>query len=317
MAGVPSSPNRLRRRGSSVMGFTSVQLKNGACQNGGWYASPEVVAMRLAAHIVAVGVVAHREAPSERLHVVRLGFGFGVWLARVALRFRARDELHACHRQQLACFGGVQDVVRLHEVVRRLFRQLEQHAADAVAVGIGFEREHAPDAQVAAHLGVRQHAFQHMEGDARLAAQPADPAPARVQVRLGAGGVGKGVVAAVEVADGVAQESVAARAALLFDPAVFVGGHGLRGELPAEPLVGVWLPAGWARPATRTPSPRRTRPARRRQSARACARENRVFASHGSIPACQKTAPTRVAAGFGVGQSYTERNCGSPREAAR
>jgi hypothetical protein len=223
---------------------------------------------------------------------VRLGFGFGVRLARVALRFRARDELHACQRQQLACFGGVQDVVRLHEVVRRLFRQLEQHAADAVAVGIGFEREHAPDAQVAAHLGVRQHAFQHMEGDARLAAQPADPAPARVQVRLGAGGVGEGVVAAVEVADGVAQESVAARAALLFDPAVFVGGHGLRGELPAEPLVGVYCQQGGhaqrrGRHRRRAPA----QPAANNQHARAPVKVGFLH-RNGSIPAtCLDQSP--------------------------
>jgi hypothetical protein len=82
----------------------------------------------------------------------------------------------------------------------------------------------------------RQHLLEHREPDSRLVAQARDRAPARVEVRLGAGGRGQRVVLAVEGAHPVPVAAIGAVAAEALDPRMLVGRHGLGRDLAADPV---------------------------------------------------------------------------------
>jgi hypothetical protein len=64
-----------------------------------------------------------------------------------------------------------------------------------------------------------------------------NPAVAGIEERIVADRREEGSVLAVVVADGFAERTIRRGAAEALDPPVFVGRHGLRGELAADPSV--------------------------------------------------------------------------------
>ncbi len=81
-----------------------------------------------------------------------------------------------------------------------------------------------------------QHFLQDGQGDARFVTQTGHLAVAGIELFDGPRLSGQGVVAAVVFADAAAQVAIGAGGAELLDPGVFVGRHGLLGELAAEPV---------------------------------------------------------------------------------
>jgi len=185
--------------------------------------------------VVGFGVVAEREADGEGLVVVRTGFVGGVELAGLGAGLGAGDELGSGHRQQLAGFGGVEEI-RGAEDAFVACAVAKGDGADAVAVDVG------PDGAGLGEQGelsggeIRlQHRVEHGERDARLVGERRHRAAAGVEPRVGARRGQERVVVAVVLADALAEGAPGSGAAEHFDPGMFVRRHRLRGELAADP----------------------------------------------------------------------------------
>src|SRR5690606_31517335 len=81
-----------------------------------------------------------------------------------------------------------------------------------------------------------EHLVKNGEGDAGFVANAGNSAGAGIEIRGGAGGVGERVIAAIVIADPVAQFAVASGAAESFDAVMFVGRNGLGSKLAANPV---------------------------------------------------------------------------------
>jgi hypothetical protein len=186
--------------------------------------------------VLLAGPVFEREAPRERLHVVRLRLRRRVRLAGVVPRLETGDVLGAGQRQQVAQLGGVHDV-RCGELGPVAFGVFDDDSADPVTVHIGRHRSRPQQHPEPAGGGPRrEHRVDHRGGHPRLVTQWTDRALPRVEMARGAGPVAERIPPAVVRPDAVAQLPVAGGAAEALDPRVLVRRHRLRGQLPAQPV---------------------------------------------------------------------------------
>jgi len=182
--------------------------------------------------------VIHGEAPRHGLLVERIGIAIErVELAGLGLAFRADDVFDTPQLQQVAQLGRVDDIRRVDGDL--LPGVLARHGHGAQIVPVRFDGDGPVTQQnidLLAGAKGRQHFFQHGQGHARLVTQPADMAPAGVEVHDLAGLEPQRVVAAVVVADALGEAAVGVGAAGGLDPRVLVRRDGLGGELPADPI---------------------------------------------------------------------------------
>ena len=153
-------------------------------------------------------------------------------------RLEAGDVLGPGQRQQVAQFGGVEEVGRAD---RRVGARLQTRArvtartrSPSTSAATGLWRSSSGSCPP---LDVRrQHRFEHRQRDARLVVRRETLPSPGLRCALRARLRGQRVVVAVVVADAVAVGAVAPRAAERLDPGVLVGRDGLRGELAADPV---------------------------------------------------------------------------------
>ncbi|CAM5495478.1 hypothetical protein SVIOM342S_01811 [Streptomyces violaceorubidus] len=182
-------------------------------------------------------VVGEGEADGDALLVARLGLVGGVRFVELGPRLGAVDVLDAGEVEQFTGLGGVQDVARGDGAAGAVAEVLQGDGAHDIVVGLGGHRPVLGEDGEPSGCPVRgEHALQDGEGDARLVAELADPAGARVEVGEGGGLGAQGVPLPVVLADALAQSPVGGGGAELFDPRVLVGRHGLAGELAADPV---------------------------------------------------------------------------------
>lgn len=178
--------------------------------------------------MVFVFEVIDRETPGDRLLVQRVGKPRRVQLVRLILTFGPDHALDLAEGEQVAEFGPIEHVRRGdHRFVTRL----------EVAVETDGDRDRLfPECELAAGDPGREHLVEHSQGYAGLVAELADPAAAGVEPGIVPGVGQERVVAAVPAAHPLAELAVGGGAAVRFDPGVFVGRDGLRGELAADPV---------------------------------------------------------------------------------
>ena len=153
--------------------------------------APAIVLLGTFDRVVAVRVIARREAPRDRLDVIGLGSARkSVGLPRFAPRFEACDVLDSRKRQQVSQLGGVEYVRRLHRLLGARLRVQQGDRPHSISMGLAGDRL-AVQPQVQQPLRPRgvHHLFEDRQPDARLMAQPRYEAVAWVQVGVGAGRV--------------------------------------------------------------------------------------------------------------------------------
>ena len=187
--------------------------------------------------VVFAGQVIGGKAPGQRLLVVGVRLGQGMWLLRPCLALGAEHMLHPGVFEQIADLGGVDEQLRAHRVRAPALQVQQVGGAQAVAVAVHGEHAVAPQHR---HLPTGrprcQHLVDHPGGDPGLVTQRADVALARVEQNPAPRRRRQRQMAPVVGANGPAELGVALRGDHAFDPRVLVGRHALRGELAAQPV---------------------------------------------------------------------------------
>ena len=163
--------------------------------------------------------------------------GCRVRLAGPVPALGADDELDAGHRQQVAQLGRVEEIGGDQRSLLSGPPVADHHGADPVALDVRPDRlVLEQDQQPSAGRIGGQHGRQHGQGHPRLVAELRDTAVAGVEgsgrPRLG----GHRVMATVIIPDPLPERPIRCIDAELLDPGVFVGRHGLRRELAADPV---------------------------------------------------------------------------------
>ena len=196
-----------------------------------------VVAGRLRNGVDRVRIMRDGEAHGERLVVGRLRDIRGVRFLRVAMRFGPGDGVRREILDELARLGGI-DEIRCRQNGAMPGRMHNEHRLKFIFRVSDAVRDIAlknPDAACGDMR--REHFPQRGQRRPRLVAQFRNAAVAGVQIRDRLGRLRERIVAAIVVADAIAEFAVALRAAAFLDPRVLVRRHGLRRELPADPIV--------------------------------------------------------------------------------
>ena len=186
--------------------------------------------------VLAVEVL-DREAAGDPLLVTRLSGGCRVRLAGPVAGLGADDELGAGHGQQVAQLGRVEEIGGGQDAFLCGPSVADHHGADPIALDLRADRFVLEQAEQPAAGGIgSQHGRQYGQRHGWLVAELRDASVAGVQgsgrSRLG----GHRIMAAVIVPDSLSERPIGGIGAELLDPGMFVGGHGLRGELSADPI---------------------------------------------------------------------------------
>ena len=177
------------------------------------------------------------EADGESLLVGRVGLLAGVKFVGFEARFAAGDELRARQRQQVPQFRGVDNQGASRSSsrpVRRLHTRTTRTESPMVLADTAWcsnKTVSRPPLRAAASIASRTARATRGSWHSR----ETEPLPGFRWTASLAESV-SGVVAAVVVANTVAQCPIGAGAALRFDPGVFVGRDGLLGELATQPV---------------------------------------------------------------------------------
>lgn len=199
--------------------------------------APEVEVLRAVDRVVLALVMREREADRDALLVVGLSLVRGVRLVELGARLGPVRVLDAREVEEFAGLGGVQDVTRGEGARCPVTQVLHGHRPYDIVVGLGGDRPVLGEHRQPARCPVgREHAFQDGEGDPRLVAELADATRSRVEVGERQGFGPQRVPVAVVPPDLLAQPPVRGGRPEPLHPRVLVGGHGLTGELAADPV---------------------------------------------------------------------------------
>ena len=203
----------------------------------GHVVAPEFPLARLLDGVIRAGNVFRREADRERLHVLRLRLARGVRFAGFRLCLRAGDVFRFRHGQQLAGFRRIHEHWRRQNQIVSRFRLAHDHRFDLVTRRPGRQGFMTQqDLNFPSCHERREHLVQRRQSHARFVAELRNAPTAGIQIRPAARLGREREIALVVIADAGAQIEIAPRAAEGFDPGVFIRRHGLRGELPADPI---------------------------------------------------------------------------------
>ena len=161
----------------------------------------------------------------------------GVQFAGLRLALRADERFDIRHLEQIAKLGGIQNIRRANHDLIAGERIFQGNGAYAVAIAFGADRDMAEqDIKLAAGAVGREHGFDDRQANARLMAEAADIALARVPVHGLPRLVRQGIIAAVIIADAIREAHVAGCGAALINPGVLIGRDSLGGKLAADPV---------------------------------------------------------------------------------
>ena len=179
------------------------------------------------------------EADGEGLDVAGIGGGGRGGFAGLRAGLGAGNVFDVGERKKVAVFGGIKEVGGADADGFVGVEALGGELGDAIGGGgRGGDDPVAAEDHNSAGRDVRgEHCLKDGEGDAGLVAKRRDPAVAGIKAGIVADRREEGRVLAVVAADGITESAIRGGAAEALDPAVFVGWHGLRGELAADPGV--------------------------------------------------------------------------------
>src|SRR5579875_3047848 len=160
-----------------------------------------------------------------------------MWLAGLFLRLEASDELCSGQRQQIAQFRRIQKIGPGQYHGSIVVQIVDFHCQDAIAFNVcGHSFVLEKNLHTAAADKGGEHLVQNGQGDARFMAQARDQSVAGVEMRRFARLGRQRIMPSVIGANPVTEAAIGARTAERFDPGMFVRGHGLLRQLPADPI---------------------------------------------------------------------------------
>ena len=188
---------------SDALGARIVKTEQACARLARWWVEREVAPEGVLRWLVddgrAIRAVVHREAHGKALHVIGLGRGLGMGLARLGTRLGPRDVLGARKREQLPQLRGIGKPrgANNHAAAVRFGPQL--HGTHRITADIG---RHGPvlpqDGELTAGDIRGERVLEHREEHPRFRTESGDPAVSGIEARLAAGGTGEGSLLPVE-----------------------------------------------------------------------------------------------------------------------